>query len=262
MNIEINMCIMKTLNISTVLLLLMGLLFSCSVEDYKLYDTSLTNKIYFEKDTFFFEYGPREDLEVDLEIPINLIGLAYLDRDVEFKVSADIRNSTAKLGVHYEMDEMQVFMKDSVTAAIKLNFKRENLVKDIQYKLYLHLEENENYVPTNRTKCVVFFGDISIEQPEWWRPDRLGTYTQEKLILFIKYFHATKEILPVMYDDIESKWGKYLDNVNHSRYEYLLTTYVYLGYFRQYIYTPMYEYYIETGDERYKLPNPETTEYE
>ena len=113
--------------------------------------------------------------------------LANFDRDVEFKVSADVRNSTAKLGVHYNMDEIQVFMKDSVTAAIKLDFKRDNLVKDIQYKLYLNLEANDEYIPTNRTKCLVFFGDISIEQPEWWRPDRLGTYNQDKLILFIKY---------------------------------------------------------------------------
>ena len=61
-----------------------------------------------------------------------------------------MRNSTAKLGVHYNMDEIQVFMKDSVTAAIKLDFKRDNLVKDIQYKLYLNLEANDEYIPTNR----------------------------------------------------------------------------------------------------------------
>ena len=208
MNIEINMNVVmrKLLYTSITALLLLGALFSCTDEDYKLYNTSLTNKIYFDKDTFFFEYGPREDKEVDLEVPISLIGLANFDRDVEFKVSADVRNSTAKLGVHYNMDEIQVFMKDSVTAAIKLDFKRDNLVKDIQYKLYLNLEANDEYIPTNRTKC--------------------------------------------------------LDNESHSRYPYLLTTYVYLGYFKQHIYTPMYEYYLQTGDEHYKLPNPATTEYE
>ena len=153
-------------------------------------------------------------------------------------------------------------MKDSVTAAIKLDFKRDNLVKDIQYKLYLNLEANDDYIPTNRTRCVVFFGDISLEQPEWWRPDRLGTYNQDKLILFIKYFHATKESLPVLYDDIVSKWGEYLDNTAHDRFEYLLTTYVYLGFFKQHVYTPMYEYYIQSGDDHYKLPDPATTEYE
>lgn len=147
----------KLLYTSITALLLLGALFSCTDEDYKLYNTSLTNKIYFDKDTFFFEYGPREDKEVDLEVPISLIGLANFDRDVEFKVSADVRNSTAKLGVHYNMDEIQVFMKDSVTAAIKLDFKRDNLVKDIQYKLYLNLEANDEYIPTNRTKCLVFF---------------------------------------------------------------------------------------------------------
>ena len=173
MNIEINMNVVmrKLLYTSITALLFFGALFSCTDEDYNLYNTSLTNKIYFDKDTFFFEYGPREDKEVDLEVPISLIGLANFDRDVEFKVSADVRNSTAILGVHYNMDEIQVFMKDSVTAAIKLDFKRDNLVKDIQYKLYLNLEANDEYIPTNRTKCLVFFGDISIEQPFWCRPD-------------------------------------------------------------------------------------------
>ena len=149
MNIEINMNVVmrKLLYTSITALLLLGALFSCTDEDYKLYNTSLTNKIYFDKDTFFFEYGPREDKEVDLEVPISLIGLANFDRDVEFKVSADVRNSTAKLGVHYNMDEIQVFMKDSVTAAIKLDFKRDNLVKNIQYKLYLNLEANDEYIP-------------------------------------------------------------------------------------------------------------------
>lgn len=198
MNIEINMNVVmrKLLYTSITALLLLGALFSCTDEDYKLYNTSLTNKIYFDKDTFFFEYGPREDKEVDLEVPISLIGLANFDRDVEFKVSADVRNSTAKLGVHYNMDEIQVFMKDSVTAAIKLDFKRDNLVKDIQYKLYLNLEANDEYIPTNRTKCLVFFGDISIEQPEWWRPDRLGTYNQDKLILLSSISMKLKKNCP------------------------------------------------------------------
>ena len=105
MNIEINMNVMRRLLYTSITaMLLLGALFSCTYEDYKLYNTSLTNKIYFDKDTFFFEYGPREDKEVDLEVPISLIGLANLDQDVEFKVSADVRNSTAKLGVHYDMN--------------------------------------------------------------------------------------------------------------------------------------------------------------
>lgn len=171
---EINLNVMKKLYMYIVAILLFGALFSCTDEDYQLYNTSLTNKIYFDRDSFFFQYGPREDKEIDLEIPISLIGLANFDQDMEFKVSADVRNSTAKLGVHYDMSEIQVFMKDSVTAAIKLDFKRDNLVKDIQYKLYLNLEANDNYIPTNRTKCIVLFGDINMDQPAWWQSGSFG----------------------------------------------------------------------------------------
>lgn len=162
MNIETNMkCYEKAIIHEYYHNIVIRVLFSCTDEDYKLYNPSLTNKIYFDRDSFFFEYGPREDKDIDLEVPISLIGLAHFDRDVEFKVSADVRNSTAKLGVHYNMDEVQVFMKDSVTAAIKLDFKRDNLVKDIQYKLYLNLEANDNYIPTNRTN-VSYFLEILI----------------------------------------------------------------------------------------------------
>ena len=57
MNIEINMNVMRRLLYTSITaMLLLGALFSCTDEDYKLYNTSLTNKIYFDKDTFFFEY--------------------------------------------------------------------------------------------------------------------------------------------------------------------------------------------------------------
>lgn len=54
MNIEINMNVMRRLLYTSITaMLLLGALFSCTDEDYKLYNTSLTNKIYFDKDTFF-----------------------------------------------------------------------------------------------------------------------------------------------------------------------------------------------------------------
>ena len=101
-----------------------------------------------------------------MEIPISLIGLANLERDAEFKVSIDTRNSTAKLGVHFNMDEIQYFKKDSVRGTIKIDFIRSALIRDMQYKLYLHLEANDEYVPTNKTMCTVLFGDITLAQPK------------------------------------------------------------------------------------------------
>ena len=237
-------------------------LFSCTNDDYQVYNAEQVNKMYFDRDTFTFVYGPREDKECDLEIPISLIGLANLERDAEFKVSIDTRNSTAKLGVHFNMDEIQYFKKDSEKGTIKIDFIRSALIRDMQYKLYLHLEANDEYVPTNKTVCTVLFGDITLAQPKWWMPDRLGTYTQEKFVLFFKYFRETEDIVPALYSAIVNNWGEYLDDESYWRFPWLLTTYTYVGYFKQYVYTPMYEYFLETGDERYRLPNPLTTDYE
>lgn len=75
----------------------------------------------------------------------------------------------------------------------------------------------------------------------------------------MKYFHATKDIKPIIYQQIVDKWGLYLDKTDYWRYPWLLTTYTYTTYFREYMYTPMYEYYLLSGDERYKLPNPLTS---
>lgn len=231
---------------------------SCDDENYQLYDASQINKIYFGVDSVNFIYGAREDLECDVTIPVKLIGLANLEGEGAFKVEIDNYESTAKNGIHYHLDEIQYFGKDSTIAHIKIDLDKSALVKDITYTLILRLGTNEHYTPANTKKCIINFGDTYIEQPAWWKPDRLGTYTQEKLIMFIRCFHATKDITPVLYEAIELGWGKYLDtpSEDNSRFQHLLTTYTYVSYFKQYFYTPMYEYYLETNDKRYEMPDP------
>lgn len=231
---------------------------SCDDENYQLYDANAINKIYFGADTVRFIYGARPDLDCDVTIPVKLIGLANLEKEAPFVVEVDAYESLAKNGVHYHMDEVQYFGKDSTMAYIKIDFDKQALVKDVVYTIILRLGSNEQYVPSNTKKCVIQFGDTYIEQPAWWKPDRLGTYTQEKLIMFIQRFHATKTITPVLYEAIEVGWGEYLDTPSESnnRFQHLLTTYAYTTYFKEYIYTPMYRYYLSTGDKRYEMPDP------
>ena len=75
MNIETNMNVMKKLlytSITTILLL--GILFSCTDEDYKLYNPSLTNKIYFEA---LFEINEKNMMLSD----INTRGVIFFSTD-------------------------------------------------------------------------------------------------------------------------------------------------------------------------------------
>ena len=236
------------------------LLSACDDENYQLYDADQINKIYFGADSVNFVYGARNDEECDVRIPIKLIGLANLEKDDVFQVEIDNYESTAKNGVHYTLNEQQYFKKDSTMAYINIDLHKEALVKDVTYTIILRLGTTDHYTPANeRQKCVITFGDTYIEQPAWWLPDRLGTYTQEKLILFIQYFHKTKVNTPVIYEAIKFGWGEYLDtpDEDNSRFEHLLTTYSYITYFKEYFYEPMYEYYLKTGDKRYEIPNPE-----
>lgn len=231
---------------------------SCDDENYQLYDAGAINKIYFGVDTVNFIYGARADLDCDVTIPVKLIGLASLEQDDAFRVEVDNYESLAKNGIHYRMDELQFFHKDSTMAYIKIDFDKNALVKDVVYTLILRLGTNDRYAPANTKKCIITFGDTYIQQPAWWKPDRLGTYTQEKLIMFIQCFQGTKEITPLIYEAIELDWGEYLDtpSESNSRFQHLLTTYTYVTYFKEYFYTPMYEYYLKTGDKRYQMPDP------
>ena len=81
----------------------------------------------------------------------------------------------------------------------------------------------------------------------------MGDYNQEKLILFVDYYHQSKEKSSVIYEAIRKQWGENLDQGTATN---LLTIYKYQGYLNRYILTPMYEYYFETNDLMYQIPNP------
>ncbi|MGL5682047.1 MAG: DUF4843 domain-containing protein [Marinifilaceae bacterium] len=246
------------------IILLVGIiisLYSCNENSYLLYDGDQINQIYIAQDSVGFVYGPRPDKDVDVMIPVKLIGMVNQNADEAFEIEVDEFESTAILGNHITLSETPRFGKDSTIATLKFNVNKSNLVKNVTYTLYFKIKQTDKFKPTNDKICTLTFGDTYIDQPAWWLPDRLGTYTQEKLVLFIEYFKDTQEATPVIYDAIVLRWGEYLDNVEHNRFQYLLTTYTYTSYFRQYIYTRMYEYYLETGDELYAIPNPELGEY-
>lgn len=240
-----------------ILILFLSLVFAaCEDDNYQLYDTGQINTIFFEKDTIRFNYGLNMDKDCDIELNLGLIGLVNTEQDIPFVVKPDGKSSTAKLNLHYTMEAQQFFMKDSVRAHIKLDLFKDELVKNVEYKLYLQLGENEYFRPTHRTRCVVIFGDISLQQPAWWLPDYLGTYNQDKLVLFVECFRQSKDKAPLIYNMIVQDYGENLDKEDYERYQWLLTTDSHRGFLDKYIYIPMYEYYQQTKDPKYQIPDP------
>ena len=237
------------------LLLFSGIvsLFSCEDTDYQIYDKSQKDKLFFAKDSLQFTYGLTRDQDVDLNVEVDLIGFVNLSQNQVFKVEIVKEKTTAQEGEHFTLSLENIMPKDSAMAFIPLDFHKLNLEKNKEYMLTLRLVENENYVPTDIRECVILFSNKDIEAPVWWRSDKLGDYNQEKLILFVDYYHQSKEKSPVIYEAIRTQWGENLDQGTATN---LLTIYKYQGYLNRYILTPMYEYYFETNDPMYQIPNP------
>ena len=161
--------------------------------------------------------------------------------------------TTALEGEHFTLAEENTIPKDSAVAYVPLDFHKLQLEKNKEYVLTLRLVENENYVPTDIRECIILFSNKDIEAPVWWQSGKLGEYNQEKLILFVDFYHQSKEKSPVIYELIRETWGENLDQGTATN---LLTIYQYQGYLNRYILTPMYEYYLESNDPMYQIPNP------
>ena len=228
-------------------------LFSCEDTDYQIYDKNQKDKLFFPEDSVQFTYGLTRDQDVDLNLEVNLIGFVDLSQNKTFKVEIVKEKTTALEGEHFTLAEENTIPKDSAVAYVPLDFHKLQLEKNKEYVLTLRLVENENYVPTDIKECIILFSNKDIEAPVWWQSGKLGEYNQEKLILFVDFYHQSKEKSPVIYELIRKTWGENLDQGTATN---LLTIYRYQGYLKRYILTPMYEYYLESNDPMYQIPNP------
>lgn len=237
------------------LLLFCGMtsLFSCEDTDYQIYNKNDKDKLFFTKDTIRFTYGLSRDLEVDLNAQVKLIGFVDQSEDKTFRIEVVKEKTTATNGEHFTVPEANTLVKDSSAANIPIDLHKLKLEKNKEYMLTLQLVENENYAPTDIKECVILFDNKDIEAPVWWRAEKVGEYNQEKLILFVDFYHQAEEKSPVIHAAIKAKWGENLDQGTATN---LLTVYQYQGFLNRYILTPMYEYYLETNDPMYQIPNP------
>lgn len=227
-------------------------IFSCENTDYKIYDSNDKDKLFFVDDTLRFTYGLTLDKEVDLNVGVKLIGFVDLKEDKAFKLKI-VEDTNVRKGEHYDIPDVNLMPKDSLKAFIPLDFKKANLKKNKEYRLTLQLVENENYAPADVKECVIFFSNKDIEAPVWWQAAKVGEYNQEKFILFVDFYHQSKELSPVIYENIRKEWGENLDEGTSKN---LLAIYSYQGFLNRYILTPMYEYYLESNDPLYRIPNP------
>ena len=246
----------KVLNIY--LLLLFGLaIAACGETDYLKYDTSQKKQCFFRDDSVRFIFGLLPDQEIDLQIPVDLFGLVDTEKELPFSVSIDKEHSTAIEGNHFQLSKENYFRKDSAAGWIDIDLLKASLEKGKEYILTLELTENTHFSPALKKRCIVYFGDQEIPSPIWWTPSKVGSYNQEKYILLVRYFHQSEKENPAIFQAIVDVHGVNLDKgTNNSLNIELLSDFRYESFFIKYVFSPMYDDYVASGNEMYQIPNP------
>lgn len=174
------------------MILLALLVAGCEDTDYLKYDSRQKDKIYFSEETVKFEYGFRMDNPIDLTVPVEVIGFVDIDKDNVFSVRINQELTTAVEGVHFKLLDHTVILKDSAQGVVNLDFIKVNLEMDQLYTLTLDLFENETYLPTDRKRCTISFGNLAIPAPAWWYSGRLGNTIRKSISYLWNYFTKQK----------------------------------------------------------------------
>ncbi len=248
---------MNTKNIIICGVLLLAVFSACSDEDYKLYDASQQNAV-------FFEYVDEEKQEVvtsvnyvfgydlatvhTIEIPVKLMGMPA-DKDLAFSIIPGENTDMIK-GTHYAIDENSfVIPANKVETIVKVNLLRDNdeLLKEREYTLNMQLTTTDDLRPVGQTSLKIVYSDIPPARPEWWMEYYgMPNYTFEAAQMFFEYFLRVRETSPTMYNTLIAEYGDYFIKAKTV----LGPIVKYRNFLIKYVLIPMYE---DTKD------NPEFT---
>lgn len=232
---------------------------SCTNEDYLLYDTSEINHISFTSDTTYFAYGFNPDLDVEVEVSYDLFGMPALVEGEIMDIAVSYgEGTTATEGVEFDFVRCAE-MTDS-TDVIAINIHKDALVTNQVYTIVLNLEPNECFDTTAVTTHTIRFINGDLTEPGWWKDSYVGTYTVEKHLMIVQKFWETEELSPTYHYYVSYYYGENLDLTYVNSLGYDMTSYLlsstYKLFMNKYCLRPVYDYYIETGDENYAIPDP------
>lgn len=248
---------MKNLFKSIILMCLVGIyLTACSEADYLKYDTSYSG-IYFTKDElkYSFSVTPDEITSYLFKMPVQILGcISDQEREVKYRVNED--STDAVEGIHYILGKA-IIAPDSITGYIPITILRDSLKGSYPnyttYRLYIELEENENFTPTldSTSQARLLQFDNSIDIPEWtnddgeklWTPgnphQNLGDWHPYTFQMLVEYFRKLKDIenMEESYNKMANAWGEYLERVKYASFH------PYTNIMRKYVFVPLYEYF-------------------
>lgn len=266
-----------------IILALIGVLCftACSETEYLKFDAS-HNGVYFTKEKLKYSFSVTADSirSYLFKMPIQILGrTSGIEREVAFRVNPD--STDAIEGVHYEFGKA-VIAPDSITGYIPVIILRDNLEGSYAegyktYRLYIELEENDNFIPTldslSQARLLQF--DNAIDIPEWvdykgdkiWRPGNphpdLGDWHPYTFIKLVEQFH-TVQYVENMYETYQ-KMVTYYGGENLERVPYASFT-PYTHIMRKYVLAPLYEYFSDEANKEeilkmypdypFNFPNP------
>lgn len=225
----------------------MALLASCTEEDYKLYDTT-------QKDSVFFEYKNDRNELVDsveyafnfdvaqshtIEIPITLMGVPK-DYDREVKVVAVADESDMVEGKNYTITN-NIIAANAVSGTVHVNLLRDKdpeLLSKVK-TVKLTIEEGDDLKPVGNNFMKVKYSDIRPDiRPDWWNTgSALPVYSYENGQLFFEYFYRLAPAANLdVFNEMISVYGDYF--VNAVQTQGPLT--MYTNFLRQFVLIPMY----------------------
>lgn len=227
---------------------LMAALTGCTEDDYKVYDTT-------QKDSVFFEYYNSSndadsavtysyDYDVvsvhTINLPVTLMGVPK-DYDRTIALAADPDSTTMREGVHYTIDD-NVIRAGAVNGVIRINLLRDNdpLIQEQQFKLRLRVAENEDLRPVGDKAFTIVYSDIRPTlRPSWWLTwSPMPAYSYENAQLFFEYFHRLAPVAnKVFYNEIIEAYGEYFNKASSVKGPLTM----YESFFKNYVLIPLYK---------------------
>lgn len=229
---------------------------ACSEEDYKLYDTT-------QKDSVFFEYRNDDD-ELDdevsynfgydistvrvIDIPVTLMGVPKdYDRTIDIVPVAD--KTSMVEGVNYTITG-NVIPANEVSGTVQVNLLRDN-DPDIltQAKtVVLTIAENEDLKSVGENSMTITYSDIRPDDnvtPSWWtRWSPLPVYSFRNAQYFFDYFHREGPKANIdTYNEMINRYGKYFEKATNMMGPFAM----YEVFLQHYVLIPLYNDHPEIG---------------
>lgn len=236
---------------------------SCSKNELLKYDTTQKDGVYFDAtnatDSTFYNFGFSEITEMDVVVPIYLMGLPVAhDREIKLTMSNDKYVDETVVPAtpeYYEIPETITLKADSVSTIIPVRLKRDADLETYRAIITINLEATEDLDIRGHSEYTITFDDKTPPTPPWWASFWYGEFSKFKGQLFFRYFKELEQEDKAVYDLIVARWGEYLTiepNIygDNPLFTYMIT-------FAKYVQQKMYDYSLENPHLNLNISEPQ-----